>query len=942
MKRNKTTLKQCFTICKVYIKAILLMFLIGLVFPPLYAGPDNIAPLAKVTASSFLSDDYSPQKVADGLINILHKGEWISKSITHPWAANVNHPWIKLSWNNPVNINKVVIYGSPNDQTYIAEGILQFSDGSSIPDLHIPNDGGPKVVTFPAKKVEWISFNVVDAEGENPGLSEIEVFPAPGDYKDYVSWVDPYIDTKHQRYFFFITGNQPFGMISAAPLTRNKNQGGGGYNYNSPEVLGFPQLHCWMLSGITLMPTTGNVDPSGGEQKWKSHFSHDDEIVQPGYHRLYLKNYNIWVELTATDRVSFYRLTYTRDGVSKILVNLGGYVSTATMTDARVKKVSNTELEGEVNTTGHQWGGPKNVKIFFVAQFDKPYEVLDGWADQDKFSDIKQLTGKSGITPKLKVRSYYDAPTSGVYARYSVKAGDQIQVKFAVSYTSIENARKNLISDCNHWDFNKVRQNSRDEWNKWLGRIDVKGGTDARKIKFYTDLWHTLLGRHKLDDVSGDYPDNTQGVRTGLVTDNRMIVRTLPKSSNGVVKFHMYNSDAFWLTQWNLNILWGLAWPEVLDEFAASLVQYADNGKLLPRGPVAGGYSFIMTGCPATNLIVCAYTKGVLTKTDAQHAFNVMKFNHMPGGMLSIESGIFGDEAGSMLDMENYIQKGYFPGNAGITLEANFQDWSLAQMAKGLNKKRDELYFLKRSTGWRNIYNNQQKLIFPKDKYGQWLHTNPISGKGWVEGNSWAGTWSVSHDIAGLAALMGGNDSLCKKLNYAFEKAAPQFAGPYVNYSNQPGCSNAHVFNYAGKPWLSQYWVRRVKEQTFGGITPDNGYGGSDEDQGQMGGVSALMAIGLFSLTGTTSLNPVYDITSPIFDEITINLNKSYYKGGKFVIKTYDNSEKNCYIQRASLNGKPLDQFWFNHSDFIKGGLLELWLGSEPNKKWGVGILPPK
>jgi predicted alpha-1,2-mannosidase len=293
------------------------------------------------------------------------------------------------------------------------------------------------------------------------------------------------------------------------------------------------------------------------------------------------------------------------------------------------------------------------------------------------------------------------------------------------------------------------------------------------------------------------------------------------------------------------------------------------------------------------------------------------------------------------------LKNGYYPGNAGITLEANFQDWTLAQMAKGLKKKKDELYFLKRSTGWRNIYNDRQKLIFAKDKNGQWLHNDPLSGRGWIEANSWQGTWSVSHDIAGLATLMGGNDSLCNKLNLAFEMAAPQdfvfgYGGGYVSYANQPGCSNAHVFNYAGKPWLSQYWVRRVKEQAYGAITPDKGYGGHDEDQGQMGGVSALMAIGLFSLTGTASLDPVYDITSPVFDEVTISLDKSYYKGEKFVIKTYDNSEKNCYIQRALFNGIPLNQFWIRHSDFVKGGLLELWLGNEPNKDWGTGIYPPE
>jgi putative alpha-1,2-mannosidase len=192
---------------------------------------------------------------------------------------------------------------------------------------------------------------------------------------------------------------------------------------------------------------------------------------------------------------------------------------------------------------------------------------------------------------------------------------------------------------------------------------------------------------------------------------------------------------------------------------------------------------------------------------------------------------------------------------------------------------------------------------------------------------------------------MGGSDALSYKLNYAFEKAAPQdfvfgYSSGYVSYANQPGCSNAHVFNYAGKPWLSQYWVRRVNEQAYGAISPDKGYGGHDEDQGQMGGVSALMSLGLFSLRGTAATEPVYDITSPVFDKVTFNLDPAYYEGKKFVVKTYDNSPDNCYIQKAKLNDQPLNQFWFKHSDLAKGGILELWLGPEPNRDWGIGKLP--
>ncbi len=193
---------------------------------------------------------------------------------------------------------------------------------------------------------------------------------------------------------------------------------------------------------------------------------------------------------------------------------------------------------------------------------------------------------------------------------------------------------------------------------------------------------------------------------------------------------------------------------------------------------------------------------------------------------------------------------------------------------------------------------------------------------------------------------MGGNDSLCHKLNYAFEQAKSSdflasYGNGYVSYANQPGLSNAHAFSYGGQPWLTQYWVGRVKEQTYGGTTPNLGYGSHDEDEGQMGSVSALMAIGLFDVMGGATQQPVYEITAPVFDEITIKLNKNYYKGDKFVIRTSNNSAKNCYIQSATLNGKNQNAFWFTHEDFSKGGTLEIGPGAKPNKKWGIAALPP-
>lgn len=884
------------------------------------AGPDNIAGEAKVTASTSLNQRFLPENINDGMIGVSGQGEWACTGVTTDWGY-IRFPWVRMDWDRPQKISRIVLYDRPSLDEHIAGGKLVFSDGSVIWVNQIPNDGTGKAIQFEPKTVSWVTFVSTDGNGCDLGFSEIEVYPAYPEFTDYVATADPYIETNRGRYIFFITGARPFGMVGTAPLTRNKNQNGGGYNYNESEILGFPQIHTWMISGIEVMPAPYAVDPRKGQQGWKSKYSHDDEIVQPGYQRVFLRDHKVWTELTATERVTFHRFRFTEDMKARIITNLGGYVSNSTMKNARVRKISEQEFEGSFRSADRYWGGPHEVEIFFVAQFDKAFKSLEGWKGQKLFPDISELSGDS----------------AGVSAIFPVKAGTEIQMKIAVSYTSIANARKNLEAECAGWDFDEIRADTRRIWNEALGRIKVEGGTEQQQVKFYTDLWHVLLGRQMIDDVSGDYPDRTQGKKKGTFTDAVFKVKTLPKGEDGKSKFHMYNTDALWLTQWNLNVLWGLAWPEIMDEMSASMIRYAENGYLLPRGPCGGGYSYIMTGCPATNLIVSTYMKGLLTKADAETAFRVMKQNHLPGGMLGPSS-----------DIEFYTRNGYWPGNAGITVEAAFQDYALAQMAKSLGKKADYRFFLGRSQGWKKLFDPEKKLLFPKDRQGQFIHRDPLSGQGWVEANAWQATWSVSHDIEGLAKLMGGYDTLCSRLNYAFEKARASdfvfaYNEGYVSYANQPGCSNAHVFNYAGKPWLSQYWVRRVKEQAYGGTTPDLGYGGHDEDQGQMGGVSALMAIGLFNLQGNVKPDPVYDLTTPVFDKITITLDQRYYTGKTFVIETKHNEPGNDYIQQALLNGRPLPQPWFRHKDFAAGGTLRLILGKDPLKQEGAAsarILP--
>ena len=738
---------------------------------------------------------------------------------------------------------------------------------------------------------------------------------------DFVGYVDPWIESNKSRFFFFASACRPFGMMNLSPDSRPKGAWKSGYHHGDPEILGFSHVHAWMLSGITVMPTSGPVNPIEGVNGWKSGKDTSKEIVQPGYHKVRLDKYAIGVELTSTDRVGFYRLTHEKPGTSNVLFNLNGHLGQSNMRDAYIRNVGDTEIEGYVTMTGRIWG-PNKIRIYFVARFDTRFSDLKGWKGNSELGSITKIAG-DGI---------------GAFVEHPVKAGEQLQMKIAISYTSIANARLNLETELNHWDFDKVKQESRDVWNEWLGKIVVKGGTRDQRVKFYTDLWHVLLGRRKLNDVNGMYPDNTAyGIFPNQKETAETVIRQLPLNPDGSCQYNFYNSDAFWLTQWNINLVWGLAYPQVLNEFVNSAMEMHRNGGLLPMGPCGGGYTGIMTGNSITPLIVGAYMKGI-RGYDVDEVFEAMVVNHRPGGMMG-QQGKWSANA----DLDAYINNGYDSGigGAGTTLEFSFQDWCLAQMAAKLGREAEHTEFIRRSGNWKNLFHPEHKLIFSKNKDGTWRHTNPLSGRHFVEANSSQATWSVSHDLAGLAKLMGGRDAFCDKLNTAFEQAADQnFVSGYgkgtVSYANQPGCSNAHVFNYAGKPWLSQYWVRQVNEKAYGGVTPELGYGGHDEDQGQMGGVSVLMSIGLFSVKGTCSQDPVYEITSPVFDSVTIHLDQRYYTGKTFKITTIDNSRENMYIQSAKLNGKDHNKMWFYHRELAAGAHLEITLGPKPNTAWGV------
>jgi predicted alpha-1,2-mannosidase len=386
---------------------------------------------------------------------------------------------------------------------------------------------------------------------------------------------------------------------------------------------------------------------------------------------------------------------------------------------------------------------------------------------------------------------------------------------------------------------------------------------------------------------------------------------------------------------------------------------YKDGG-LIPRGPSGGNYTYVMTGASSTPFIVSAYMKGI-RGFDIDLAYAGLKKNHMPGGIMA-KSG-YEHNTASGGGLHYYMTYGFVPhplptpprgfheDGAGQTLEYAYQDWTLSQLAKTLGKDDDHRLFSMRAKNYRMLWNEDHQSMWIRGKDYQWKEPFDALryGKGWVEGNAAQFSWWVPQDVIGLAKLMGGQEDFIKKLDDAFKKAEKHGfvaakshdAGESIenrrvgiNYGNQPSMHTAFLFNYAGAPWLSQYWSRRVVEDVYSGVSPQYGYSG-DEDQGLMGSLAVLMKIGLFSMRGGTAINPIYELGSPIFDKIEIELDERYYPGESFTIEVEDNSKANPYIQSIEHNNKSLEKIWIYHKDLIKGGVLKLKMGGQPNRNLG-------
>ncbi len=765
-------------------------------------------------------------------------------------------------------------------------------------------------------------------------IAVLNVLQAAAQKKEPVDYVDPMIGTTEVRWMQYPGPSMPFSMVKLSP--DNKEDGThAGYNYATDNIAGFSHIHSWAMAGLLTMPVRGPLQTQPGrinqpDSGYRSRFDHASESASIGYYSVFLKDYGIKAELTSTNRTGFQRYTFPASNSSRILFDLKIPTEYPYEVDwASIKKVNDYEIEGFCKQQMFNWFASlsNDYTIYFVAKLDKPMKSFGTWVNADIDSIASYNWGHGDV---------------GAFLNFNTKEGEVIQLKTAISFVSIEQARKNLQveSEPFGWDFNAVRQNARTEWAKILNRIEVEGGTEDERRKFYTNFYRAYCSRTTFSDVDGQYVDMCEQVQQ--VKD--------PSSP-------MLGSDAFWGAQWNLNQLWSLITPKHSNDWIRSFIEMSDKGGWLPNGPIGLEYCDIMVGNHEITLMNSAFQKGI-RNFDVEKAYAAMKKLQTEQGIAHPCGGLAGNRQLDIYKTLGYVPDGSnwsrfkvfgtpYEGPSSNTIDYAFDDWNVAQMAKALGKNEEYNYFIKRAYNYKNIFDSTIRYFRRKDKDGKWLEfylsqseaKNPrYSWVGFVEGNAFQYNFFLPHDVNALVKMIG-KDSFNARLTRGFEYGATmnfrQHGSPLpaVNHGNQPGMQSAYLYNYSGKPWLTQYWVREIMNKYYG-LTPAHGWPG-DEDEGQGGAWLVMSAIGLFEMDGGGAVKPVYEIGSPIFTKITIHLDEDYYKGKTFVIEAPKSTDKNRYIQSASLNGKPLRSPWFYHSELVNGGKLVLDLGPKPNQRWG-------
>ncbi len=752
---------------------------------------------------------------------------------------------------------------------------------------------------------------------------------------DFTRYVNPNIGTVHSRWFFYTPASVPFGMAKLAPSTNGSygNKDGWqavGYEDGHTSIEGFACFHEFQIGGVMLMPVVGEVRTQPGrlenpEEGYRSCFDKDTETATPGYYSVTLKDYNTKVELTATERVGLQRYTFPENDSSYIIFDIGNQLGeSGAVKDAYIRLIDHQTIEGSVTTTPEytkKYQSGATLTMYFHAKLDRPIEESLVFHRGENAVQGDEI---SGIGSTMAVR-------------FNTVKNEDITVKIGLSYTSVENARLNYETEAASKTFDEIKSDTHTIWKEKLGRIKVSGGSNEDKTKFYTGLYHAILGRGLANDVNGAYPRNDGGIGQ-IETDGR-----------GRPIHNHYNTDAVWGAFWNLTQLWTLVYPEYFSDWIKSqLLVYQETGWLgdgIANSRYVSGVGTNFTGLA----IAAAYNCGI-RDFDIDLAYQAALKNE-------IESKDRIEGAGKM-DIGLFVDMGYAPYvpelawastpegsmfGTSHTLEYAFSCFAVSGFAKALGKEEESLLLQKLSKGWQLVFDDETKLMRPLLKNGEFLKPFDKLAPwiGFQEGNAVQYTFYVPHHIEALIERVGKEEfnnrldsifTLSQRNLFGGGKEVDAFSGIHsvYNHGNQPNLHASWLFNFSGKPYLTQKWVRAICNE-FYGIDGTHGYGyGQDEDQGQLGAWYVMAAMGLFDVKALTENNPQMQIAGTLFDRIEIKLNNDYYNGDKFIIIAENNAEENYYVISAACNNKTINDFRISFSDIVEGGILKLKMGNTP------------
>ena len=714
----------------------------------------------------------------------------------------------------------------------------------------------------------------------------------------------------------------PYGMVQVSPNTITGGDNSPGYSYEHTTIEGFAFTQMsgvgWFgdLGNLLVMPTSGPLQKIAGKEDgsvkgYRSHYDKATETARAGYYSVQLTDYGIRAESSATPHCGILRFTFPAHEQSRIQIDLARRVG-GTAEREYIEVLDDHTIAGWIKCTPRTggWGnGEGNVDytVYFYGKLSKPLENYGFWSADIPDNWVRK---RDEVVSPAYLQRVAEAPVTtgersiegkhiGFYADFPTTEGEQVVFKAGISFVDARGAQRNFEAEIADKTFDTVADEAYASWNRELNRIRIEGGSEQERTIFYTALYHTMIDPRTFTDVDGRYMDADHQPRQ---TDGRFTKRTV------------FSGWDVFRSQMPLQTIIN---PRLVDDLLASLVTMADeSGRgYFERWELMNAYTGCMIGNPALSVLADAYAKGI-RGYDVEKAYRY--------GVRT--SQLFGNDS-----------LGYTPSDLCIshTLEYAYTDWCLSQLAARLGKEADAEAFARKGQAYRNIFDPEKGWFRPRGADGEWApwpeNARTVEWYGCIESDAYQQGWFVPHDVAGMVALMGGREAVLADLEAFFEQTPEDFHwNPYYNHANEPVHLVPFLFNRLGEPWQTQKWTRRICARAYAdrveGIV-------GNEDAGQMSAWYVLAAAGLHpACPGDTRM----EITSPVFDRIEFRLDPRYASGRSFTVVARDNSPENIYIQEARLNGEELRASHIDFADIAAGGTLELRMGPEPNREWGV------